>query len=795
MLESKIKEKCWEKEFETSIYESWKEQDTFHFNMRTKKRIYSIDTPPPYVNMPIHIGHAATYTLMDMFARFRRMIGYEVLFPLGLDRNGLPIEIAAERKFNVNFSKLSRSQIIDYCKKLLEESSTASVDSFLRLGISFSSWNFGKKTGNAYYTDSEDYRKLTQETFIELWEKGLIYEDERICNYCPGCKTTIADAEIVYDDINSTFNEITFKVKETNEKITIGTTRPELLGTCSMIIYNPEDERYKPLEGKTAITPIYNKEVPIRAHPQAKLEKGTGLVMMCSMGDLADIRFFREMKLDPIIAIEQDGTMNVHAGFLKGLAVPDARKNIIEELRGKGLLVKQYSLTHRTPVCERSKDNIEFIKMKEFYLKQIEFKDDLKKIASKLNFYAPQSRSILLDWIESVSTDWPISRRRYYATEIPLWYCKDCGAPLVPPKGEYYQPWKENPPFKECKKCGSKIFIGETRVFDTWFDSSLSPLYVLQYNRNEDFFKRAVPCSLRPQGKEIIRTWLYYTLLRSYLLIGNPIFDDVWINYHIVDDTGYKMSKSKGNVVDPRIILDKFGAEPFRLWVALEGNITEGDLRCSLDRIEGCGKTIVKLWNIARFISSFEGGRKIKLTDLDIWVVNEVNQLINYSMERYSKYDFHNPAVAIRHFLWEIFASHYLELVKNRVYNEQKIFSKEEQDSALWTIHYCLDRMLRLLSPIVPFITYKIYKEIYAHDIHKLQFPKPVKIPVPQLATNDVVVLNSLIWKTKRDKNLSLKAPLTKLVLPMKYKSYVKDILCTHHVDTVVLGNNLEVII
>ncbi|MFQ5801069.1 MAG: class I tRNA ligase family protein, partial [Candidatus Hydrothermarchaeales archaeon] len=285
MIEPRIKEKRWKKDFEKEIYETWKESGAYRFERNSARPVYSIDTPPPYVNTPVHVGQATTYVMMDMFARFRRMTGYNVLFPLGLDRNGLPIEMAVENRFNVRLCDIPREKFIDLCQKVLEESSAETQDSFLRLGIGFNSWEFGNDLGEVYKTDSPDYRALTQETFIDLWNKGLIYEAKRINNFCPGCQTTIADSEIEYKELSTYFNDIIFKVKETGEEIIIGTTRPELVCTCGMVIFNPEDERYRHLEGKTAITPVFEKEVPIRTHPMAEMEKGTGIVMMCSAGD------------------------------------------------------------------------------------------------------------------------------------------------------------------------------------------------------------------------------------------------------------------------------------------------------------------------------------------------------------------------------------------------------------------------------------------------------------------------------------------------------------------------------
>jgi valyl-tRNA synthetase len=794
--EPKIVEKRWKKEFEEEIYSTWKETGIYRFNGDSAKPVYSIDTPPPYVNTPVHVGQATTYVMMDMFARYKRMTGHNVLFPLGLDRNGLPIEMAVEKTFNVKLCDTPREKFIELCHRVLEKSSAETQDSFLRLGIGFNSWKFGNGIGDVYMTDSPEYRALTQETFIDLWNKGLIYEAKRINNFCPGCQTTIADSEIEYKELSTDFNDIIFRVKETDEDIVIGTTRPELVCTCGMVIFNPEDERYKHLEGKTAITPVFEKEVPIRSHPMAEIEKGTGIVMMCSAGDTSDIRFFMEMKLEPVIAINADGTMNKHAGFLNGLTVGEARQKMIEELKKRGLLIRQKQVMHRTPICERSKDEVEFIEMPEFYLKQLEFREKMRELANEMNFFAPESRQILLNWIESISIDWPISRRRYYATEIPLWYCKACGEPYLPPKGRYYRPWKEDPPAKECPKCKESEFVGEERVFDTWFDSSISPLYILKYSRDEEFFSKNSPCTLRPQGKEIVRTWLYYTLLKDYLLTGEVIFKDVWINYHIVDEKGHKMSKSMGNVIDPKDILDRFGAEPFRMWAAIEGNLVKTDFRCSFDRIEGTKKTITKLWNVARFISMFPYVSVFNLDDLpeaDKWIIEEMSKLIEYARESYENYDFHGPATRIKHFIWETFASHYLELVKSRAYNRDDSFSEKEMGAAHFTLHLVLENILKLLSPIIPLITYRIYMDIKGLDIHLTDFPVPISRFKIRFSTEDLEGLNSFVWKAKKDGGVSLRDEVMELIMPEKFRGVEKDLKNMHNIQKIGFGESREI--
>lgn len=782
--------KNWSPEIEKKITDNWKNAELFKFNKDTKKKIYSIDTPPPYVNAPIHIGQATTYCYMDFFARYRRMKGFEVIFPLGLDRNGLPIEMATEKKFNVSPFVADREKFIEACEKLLQETSAESTDSFAKLGISFTSYKEGDHVGAVYLTDSPEYRKITQATFIDLYKKKLVYEDKRINNWDPKLQTTVADSEIDYKDIPSQFNDVQWKVKETGEKIIIGTTRPELICTCGMVIYNPEDERYKHLEGKTAVSPLFNREVKIKSHPLAQIDKGTGIVMMCSAGDLSDIQFFREQGLKPVIAINKDGTMNEHAGFLQGLKVKEARKGIIEKLSEEGLLIKQTNIMHRTPISERSGAEIEFIEMPEFYLKQIQFLDEMKKIADETKFFPEEAKKRLLDWIDSVSIDWPISRRRYYATPIPLWYADDLIA--LPPEGKYYVPWKELPPensevFKAGKVVGKvsdfkgKKWVGEERVFDTWMDSSISELVILKYKEDNNFFKKAYPASLRPQGKEIIRTWLYYTLLRGYLETGKPCFEDVWINQHILDEKGRKMSKSLGNVISPQELLRDYGAEPIRIWASIEGDLSKQDMACSKEKIKAELKTVNKIINVARFVMLFENpNKKPKLTEIDQLFIDYIENLTEEADKCYSNYDFYHPMLKLRRFLWELFASHYVELVKARAYNQEGKFSEEECASARYTLHFLLERFLILTYPIIPQLTSVIAKE-KGIDLLHIDYPKAEKGSSKLDLIDEIMEFNGIVWKAKKDKNLSLKDEISGIKVPTSLKAFEKDIIKTHN--------------
>jgi len=773
-----LTEKRWTKEKEEELLNKIFKEDRYKFNKNSKKPVYSIDTPPPFINSPVHVGHATVYTIMDIIAKYKLQKGFEVLFPYGLDRNGLPIEIAAEKKFKVKLTALTREKALEYCEEVLKETSDVTSKSFKRLGINYNNYTQGEEIGDAYYTDSDSYRILTQATFIELWNKNLIYEDERVNNWDPALQTTISDSEVEYKEITSYFNNIIFKCKETGENLIIGTTRPELISSCGMIVFNPEDKRYKHLEGKTAISPIYNREVKIKADPIAKLEKGTGLVMMCSAGDLSDIRFFRDNNIKPIISINQNGTMNVNSEFLEGLKVKEARKTIIEELEKKKLLVDKTKVIHKVPISERSKAEIEFISMKELYLKQMDVKDTIMKIAKDLNIYSESSRQMLIDWVNAVNMDWPLSRRRFYGTEIPLWYCDSCGYTHLPKPGKYYKPWKESPDIKECPKCKGTKFTGETRILDTWFDSGSTPQYILGYNKDREFYNKSMPCSLRPQGKEIVRTWLYYTLLKTYLLTGEKAFEDVWIHHHILDGKGIKMSKSLGNIIDPQDVLAKYGCESFRLWTIIEGNIANTDMMCSYERIEGATKTLIKLWNVAKFVSSFKKKTdKVELKEVDKSILQELGRIIKLTDAKFTVYDFHNPAKEIKHFIWDTFASHYLEIAKKRVYSE---VDNKNKEAAIWTLYTILDKVLVLLFPVIPLITEEIYSKLYNKEIYKEDFPVLNNFK-SKVTFSDIQTVNNEIWKYKQDNSIKLKEGLESYKLENKLDSSVLEEIALLH--------------
>lgn len=787
-MSSKITEKIWSSDIERKIIGEWKANNVYD-NVETnqhKDKYFVIDTPPPYPSgRPWHIGAAAHYSQIDMISRVARLKGFKVIFPIGVDRNGIPVEIHTEKKYKIRMRNTERKEFLKLCKLTLDDTENEFIEILQSLGLSA---DFKQK----YQTDSPDFRAFTQSTFIEMWNKGLVYLGNRPNNYCIDCGTTIADAEITYDDIETKLVYIKFFLENNNEFIVIATTRPELLFACQAVIVNPDDERYKEMQGKTLRIPIFNREVEIRSHHSANKNFGSGAVMICSYGDLNDVQLFRELGLMEIRSIDLNGKTTEFAGMFSNLRIKEARSKIIDELEKQGLVEKIEIISHRTPLCERSKTQIEIISLEDYYLKQVDFKSNLLEQSKDIKFYPEMHRQILLNWVNSIAIDWPISRRRFYGTEIPIWYCTKCKKPNLPEPGKYYRPWDENPPFDKCTSCNNDKFEGEKKIFDTWMDSSITPLYITKFYKNREIFDKIYPVSIRPQGKDIVRTWLYYTLLRCLYLTNHIPWQSAWIMGYGVDEKGEKMSKSKGNVIDPLPIIKKYGADAFRFWSASETNVGY-DFRCSEQKIQSAQKFLSKLWNIGRFISNFEiideNNRPKELEATDKWILSELASMTKKCLDGYEELNFFIPANALREFTWNIFAAHYIEMIKSRAYNNE---SEEERKSALYAIHKCFRTILLLLEPISPFITYELWKKIY-EDGEIVSEQK--KIPTVEKeydtlvsSTQHIVKFNSEIWNKKKEtlssvtnKPLSLKDPI-KTQIPSELELFKDDLILMHNI-------------
>ena len=804
MGKPKITDKRWSIDLEKRIQEEHYGESyssRYSFNPNSEKEIFVIDTPPPYPSGTWHIGAVAQYSMIDVIARSQRLLGKEVYFPWGVDRNGINIEFTVEKKTGKKMRTFERGEFIDLCKETIEEYTQAMRETACRVGLSCS-------FESEYLTDSPEYRGVTQSIFVDLFKQGNIVEDLRPNIYDPVEGTTIADAEVQRISRRTKLCDILWKTEE-GEEVVITTTRPELICACGIVLVHPEDSRYAHLVGKELILPLpvngRTKKVLVSSHHSVKMDFGSGVLMVCSFGDQNDVSVFREFGLEPFVAINLKGEMTDISGPLSGLTVLDARKRAIEILDDSGVLSSIIDHEQEIPVSERGNNPVEIILLKEWYVRQTHTLERMNELISEINFIPPRNKQFLDDWMQNISIDWPISRRRWYHTEVPIWYSEDGNKVVVPPSGGYVQPWRDSPPSGSevldrvtRTKLGSYdelsdelgTLTGEEKVFDTWMDSSNSNLFVSGYGKDEELFNRAFPTALRPQGKEIVRTWLYYTLLKSTLLLDKPGFANIWIDGLGMDPWGRKMSKSLGNGIDANSVLEcgaggrtgswkikgsdgkqvnlkanKIGSECFRLWKACDAQVGD-DFHINPEEIEAKYFGILtKIFNVARFASQFDVPLDLDTVPSDLepedkWILSEFGRTMSKVEESWKSVDIYNAAQSIKNFSTGVFPSHWLEMVKSRLYDDDEIAS--------WTLHRIVRDILTTLSPICPFFTHYLSTTLYGNSsVDVREFPAIIPSDKNLLKlTDSLIEFNSEVWKTKKDAGISLNTEISDIVIP-----------------------------
>ncbi|MEC8926871.1 MAG: class I tRNA ligase family protein, partial [Candidatus Thermoplasmatota archaeon] len=676
-----------------------------------------------------------------------------------------------------------------------------------------------------YLTDAPNYRAVTQAIFVDLFKRGEIVEDLRPNIYDPVEGTTIADAEVERLQRDTQLIDVKW-LTDNGEELIISTTRPELICACGVVVVHPEDSRYTHLVGQNAILPVgvegRSTEVEIRTHPSVKSEFGSGVLMVCSFGDQNDVAVFREMGLAPFQAIDLDGCLTSISGPLAGLSVKDARAAVIEQLEANGRIANIEVREQEVPVSERGKNPVEIILLKEWYVRQTHIQDRMREHVEDINFIPSRNKQFLIDWMENVSIDWPISRRRWYHTEIPIWYSEDASKVIVPPAGTYVQPWRESPPegsrvldresreelgdFSELESTLGTI-TGEEKVFDTWMDSSNSNLFVSGYLNDPETFEKAFPTGIRPQGKEIVRTWLYYTLLKSTLLMDKPGFQNVWIDGLGMDPWGRKMSKSLGNGIDADSVLEcgaggrtgawrvkgpeksvqlkanKIGSECFRLWKACDAQVGD-DFHINPEEIEAkYFGVLTKIFNVARFASQFPVPNDFdsvpeNLCVGDRWILSEFTQVLADVERGWTEIDIFSATRTIKNFSTDILPSHWLEMTKSRLY--------DGDENAAWTIHTIVKDLLTIFSPVCPFFTHHLSETLYGESAVDVR-----QYPVSPIAndegadhlrslTNALCDFNSETWRAKKDAALSLNAEISGITIPAELSEFNDELTAMH---------------
>ena len=678
------------KEAEPKWQAKWNEWRLHHFDRSSAKPVYSIDNPPRYASGALHLGHAYGYTVIDFAARYKRLKGFNVFYPLCFDTNGTPVEVRVEKVHGVKATDIPRKEFVRMCAEFAEKYIGEMTKQFEMLGQSMDPTIY-------YQTDAHYYRRLTQISFIRMFKKGLVYKGHFPINWCTRCRTALADAEVDYEHRSTKLNYIRFKEADTGKEVLIATTRPELLCTCLLVAVNPEDKAKGHLVGKELVTPVFGRKVKVIADAKVDPAFGTGTLMVCSIGDKDDLERIMRYELPLEKGIDEDGRMTALAGKYAGMAVADARKAIIEDMKVQGLLVKQEPLDQNIGTCWRCHTPIEFLKVPQWFVRSMDFKAQVLAKVDEIVWKPEFMKLRIKDWIDSLAWDWVVSRQRYFATAIPLWECDKCGDVLLAEeKGCYVDP-TETAPAKAACKCGGK-YIGATDVFDTWMDSSISPLYNTFWERDPKLFEKLYPMSLRAQSHDIIRTWAYYTILREMHLTGKRPWDEVMIHGFIMAPDGRPMHTSDGNVIDPMPLIAKYGGDAMRYYAAtcslgMDHAFKEPEL------VRG-GRLATKAWNVMRMVGSACKTRPAKpdtMHPVDAWIISRFGSLVKDVEKCCGEYQFDRAMALVQDFLWHEFADHYIELVKHRAYAE----ADEGARYALYTVGLGLLKMLSVFMPHV----------------------------------------------------------------------------------------------
>jgi valyl-tRNA synthetase len=755
-------------EIEKKWQDSWEENELFKFDPASDKPIFSVDNPPRYASGGLHVGHAVHYTHIDFAARYKRLRGYNVFFPLCFDTNGIPIEERVERKMGITRKDIDRQEFIKLCREFANANIAEMTRQFKILGESMDPSIY-------YQTDAEYYRRLTQISFIELFHKGLIYKGEHPVNWCPRCMTALADAEVEYQDRKTKLNYIKFKISDRDEDVIIATTRPELLCTCQMVAINPHDDRAGELVGKMLLTPVYNRAVEVVEDDKVLTEFGTGIVMICSIGDKDDLEWIFRYNLAIEKGIDEYGQMTEAAGKYQGMSISDAKEAIIKDMKEQDLLIKQEDLDQSVGSCWRCKTPIEFLQVPQWFLKLLDFKNDVLRIADEIKWFPEFMKIRLQDWVNSLGWDWVISRQRYFATPIPLWECTKCDGVVVAKEEQcYIDPTITPPPVDSCPKCGGEL-KGCEDVFDTWMDSSISPLFNTFWKRDEDLFKKLYPMSLRPQAQDIIRTWAFYTIIREHLLVDQKPWDDIMIGAYILAEDGTPMHASKGNAVDPIEILDEYGSDSMRYYAA---NCALGmDNPFRMRDIKRGVRLITKLWNIESFIGKAIEGKKdydgSNLNTIDKWILSRYTKILSEVTGHLDEYQFDKAMRAMENFLWHEFADHYIELVKYRIYDKK-------DEGAQYTLFTIGLGMVKMFATFLPHITEEIYHTYFKDldkkvSLHVSDWPDPVledevAIVKGELAKDITSALRN--WKSEKGLPLNSEVGLVEIAAGDKIKLF-----------------------
>ena len=711
------------KDFEDRLYKYWNDNGHFVAHVDKNKKPFTIMMPPPNVTGSLHMGHALNNTIQDVLTRWKRMEGYSALWLPGTDHASISTEARVVNKIKSegrSKEELGREGFLEEAWDWTEKYGNTIKNQLKKLGVSCD-WSRDR------FTLDEGLSNAVEEVFVRLYNKDLIYRGDRIINWCPSCMTAISDAEVEHEDQDGHIWHIRYPIKDSDEFIVIATTRPETILGDLAIAVNPKDERYTELVGKTAILPLVNKEIPIVADDYVEMEFGTGAVKITPSHDLNDFDVGERHDLGQFIIMNEDGTISDNGGKYVGLERFAARKKIVEDLEAEGYLVEIKDHENAVGHCERCTTVVEPLISKQWFVKM----EPLAKPAldaynsGGVNFIPDRFGKTYTHWLENIK-DWCISRQLWWGHRLPVYYCDDCNEIIVS---------RDKP--ENCTKCNSTKLRQDTDTLDTWFSSALWPFSTLGWPEQTDDLDYFFPTDVLVTGYDIIFFWVVRMVFSSIENTGEIPFKDVFLTGLIRDAQGRKMSKSLGNGIDPLEIIDEYGADALR-FTLVTGNTPGNDMRFTNERVEANRNFANKLWNATRFVlmNLEEDIAKEELSlehleEEDKWILSKLNTLTKEATENLNKYEIGMAAQKIYDFIWDEYCDWYIEMVKSRLYGENKA-SKETAGRVLL---YVLKDILRLLHPFMPFITEEIWQHLSDNEnplildtwpVYKeeLEFPK-----------------------------------------------------------------------
>ena len=731
-------------EAEPALQARWQEQGIYHYAENDPRPVYSIDTPPPTVSGHLHLGHIYSYSHADFMARFFRMRGYNVFYPMGFDDNGLPTERLVEKRLKITAAQVGRQAFIEQCLRVSEEMEEEYRALWQRLGLSID-WRY------SYRTIDERARRATQHSFIDLYHKGLAYRSKAPGIWCPECRTAIAQAELADLPRTSEFITLPFERENDEAALPIATTRPELLAACVAVFVHPEDGRYARMIGSQVKVPLYGQSVPVLADPAADPQKGSGAVMCCTFGDQTDVAWWHAHRLPLIEAIDAAGCMTAAADLadhaLQGLTALAARAEIKAILAARGLILARQPVEGTIRVHERCDTPVEYRITPQWFIRVLEHKETFLALGRQIRWHPESMHARYQAWVENLNWDWCISRQRIYAPTFPLWYCKDCGAILLADENQLpVDPLVDRPP-RACA-CGSTAFEPETDVMDTWATSSVSPEIASGWLEDPARFDRLFPMTLRPQAHEIIRTWAFYTIVKSWYHFGRLPWSDVFISgWGLAGEGMGKISKSRGGgPMPPMEMIRRTSADAVRYWAA--STSTGRDALISEDKIQMGARLATKLWNVARFAEPFITGagldgaqqteRPDQSTPADRWLLAALDAVVARTTASFEQYEYAQAKAEIERFFWRDLADNYLEMAKLRLYDP----AHPAHAGACRALKTALKTLLKLFAPLLPYVTEAIWSALFAAEdggisIHNARWPEPAAssaVPEPEEA-------------------------------------------------------------